>query len=92
MLSVLRANFAVYKTYSYTAEAPLDCPISVFGGLEDKRVSQDDLAAWRVQTDAQHLHAADVSRRPLLSPRFPNTTFAGPNPSSLVAARQGSGG
>jgi medium-chain acyl-[acyl-carrier-protein] hydrolase len=52
MLPVLRADFAVYETYVYAAEPPLDCPISAFGGLHDHRVSGGDLEAWRGQTSA----------------------------------------
>ena len=52
MLPILRADFAVYETYVYATEPPLDCPISVFGGLQDHRVSRGDLEAWRGQTSA----------------------------------------
>jgi medium-chain acyl-[acyl-carrier-protein] hydrolase len=50
MLPVLRADFAVYETYVYSTEPPLNCPISTFGGLQDHRVSRGDLEAWRDQT------------------------------------------
>ena len=50
MLPVLRADFAVYETYVYSTEPPLNCPISAFGGLQDHRVSRGDLEAWRDQT------------------------------------------
>lgn len=50
MLPLLRADFAVYETYRYSTEPPLDCPISAFGGLQDQRVSRGDLEAWRNQT------------------------------------------
>jgi malonyl CoA-acyl carrier protein transacylase len=49
-LPILRADFAMLETYFYVKEAPLNCPISVFGGLEDKRVSLAALEAWREQT------------------------------------------
>jgi medium-chain acyl-[acyl-carrier-protein] hydrolase len=52
MLPVLRADFAVYETYAYSTEPPLDCFISGFGGLRDRRVSRSDLEAWRDQTNA----------------------------------------
>jgi len=50
MLPLLRADFAVYETYVYSAEPPLNCPISAFGGLQDRRVNNSDLDAWRAQT------------------------------------------
>jgi medium-chain acyl-[acyl-carrier-protein] hydrolase len=52
MLPVLRADFAVYETYVYSPEPPLTCCISSFGGLQDHRVSRDDLDGWRDQTRA----------------------------------------
>jgi medium-chain acyl-[acyl-carrier-protein] hydrolase len=52
MLPLLRADFALYETYVYSAEPPLNCPISTFGGVSDSRVSQSDLEAWRDQTTA----------------------------------------
>jgi len=51
MLPLLRADFAVYETYEYSTEPPLNCPISAFGGLQDHRVSRGDLEAWRDQTN-----------------------------------------
>jgi medium-chain acyl-[acyl-carrier-protein] hydrolase len=50
MLPILRADFAVYETYGYATEPPLNCPISAFGGLHDHRVSRGDLEAWSGQT------------------------------------------
>jgi medium-chain acyl-[acyl-carrier-protein] hydrolase len=52
MLPVIRADFAVFETYAYSTEPPLDCAISSFGGLQDDRVSRGDLEAWRHQTTA----------------------------------------
>jgi medium-chain acyl-[acyl-carrier-protein] hydrolase len=49
---VLRADFAVFETYAYSTEPPLDCAISSFGGLQDERVGRGDLEAWRDQTTA----------------------------------------
>jgi medium-chain acyl-[acyl-carrier-protein] hydrolase len=42
LLPLLRADFAVSETYTYSPEAPLNCSISAYGGLQDK---------WRDQTD-----------------------------------------
>jgi medium-chain acyl-[acyl-carrier-protein] hydrolase len=51
MLPLLRADFAVYETYVYSSEPPLNCPISAFGGLQDRKVNNSDLEAWRAQTN-----------------------------------------
>lgn len=52
LLPTLRADFAVVETYIYAAEPPLNCPITVFGGLQDDEVGLDGLQAWRQHTDA----------------------------------------
>ena len=48
----LRADFAVCETYTYTSDAPIDCSISAFGGLQDHEVSPEQLEAWRDQSRA----------------------------------------
>ncbi|PYT09308.1 MAG: putative thioesterase [Acidobacteria bacterium] len=45
----LRADFEVVQTYVYNADAPLECPITVYGGLQDE-MSRTQLDAWRQQT------------------------------------------
>jgi medium-chain acyl-[acyl-carrier-protein] hydrolase len=50
LLPVVRSDMAIFETHVYSNEDPLDCPISAFGGLQDGKVSHDDLAAWREQT------------------------------------------
>jgi medium-chain acyl-[acyl-carrier-protein] hydrolase len=52
MLPVLRADFAMYETYVYSSEPPLDCVVSGFGGVHDDTVSPGELEAWRDQTSA----------------------------------------
>jgi medium-chain acyl-[acyl-carrier-protein] hydrolase len=52
LVPLLRADFSILETYSYTDEPPLDCPITVFGGLQDPRAGTPELQAWRVQTAA----------------------------------------
>ena len=64
MIPVLRADFGVYQTYRYSEEAPLDCKISCFGGLQDPRVNRAELAGWRDQT-----------RMPLSLRMFPGDHF-----------------
>jgi medium-chain acyl-[acyl-carrier-protein] hydrolase len=49
-LPLLRSDIRLYETYVYDHEAPLDCPISAFGGLEDEEVSREELSAWCDQT------------------------------------------
>jgi len=50
MMPILRADFELVQTYEYTPGAPLDCPITVFGGLEDPEVPYDTLPPWKEQT------------------------------------------
>ncbi|MEM6614734.1 MAG: thioesterase II family protein [Cyanobacteria bacterium P01_C01_bin.72] len=50
LMPTLRADFAVVDTYKYTAEPPLNCPITAFGGLQDREVSYEELKAWKEQT------------------------------------------
>lgn len=50
LLPALRADISLCETYAYTPDAPLDCPITAFGGLQDYRVRPFELDAWRYQT------------------------------------------
>lgn len=50
LLPLLRADFELCETYAYKQEAPLACPISAFGGLQDPEVPRESLLAWREQT------------------------------------------
>jgi medium-chain acyl-[acyl-carrier-protein] hydrolase len=50
-LPLLRADFAVCETYIHSPEAPLNCSISAFGGLQDKEVPFEDLEKWGDQTN-----------------------------------------
>ena len=52
VLPALRADFAVLETYIYQPELPLNCPITVFGGLQDPEVDYEMLEAWQKQTTA----------------------------------------
>jgi len=53
VLPVLRADFEVVETYAYAPEPPLDCPIAVFGGLQDEGVGREALEPWREQTSSK---------------------------------------
>jgi surfactin synthase thioesterase subunit len=52
MLPTLRADFELCDTYKYTEEPPLASPFAIFGGLEDVRISADDLQGWRIHSSA----------------------------------------
>lgn len=52
LLPTLRADFALCETYQYEPVELLPCPISVFGGMQDKEVAQSDLLAWEEQTES----------------------------------------
>lgn len=52
MIPLLKADFAVLETYVFLPGPPFSCPISVFGGLQDPKVSRDDLEAWREHTQS----------------------------------------
>lgn len=53
-LPILRADFAINETYVYVNEAPLACPISAFGGLQEcKEHYRTHLKDWRMQTTSR---------------------------------------
>jgi medium-chain acyl-[acyl-carrier-protein] hydrolase len=43
MIPLLRADFLLCESYTYKKEPPLDCPISVFGGLQDLETGPESL-------------------------------------------------
>jgi surfactin synthase thioesterase subunit len=49
-LPAIRADFEMSETYRYEAQAPLQCPITVCGGLHDRKVKNSDLPAWQSET------------------------------------------
>lgn len=52
LLPALRADFELIQTYVYIPGPPLDCSITGFGGLEDRSVTREQIAAWREHTTA----------------------------------------
>ncbi|MFG3497382.1 thioesterase II family protein [Streptomyces sp. NPDC047928] len=58
-MSSHRADFTVVETYRHRQGPPLDIPFQVIGGTDD-RMSADDLAQWRIHTQA----ATDVRLLP----------------------------
>src|SRR5581483_9264935 len=53
LLPLLRADFSLCETYRYYQEKPLRCPVTAFGGLQDKSVSREMIGSWREQTCGQ---------------------------------------
>jgi medium-chain acyl-[acyl-carrier-protein] hydrolase len=49
-LPVLRADIAVVESYRFREDEPLDCPMTVFAGMQDASVDWDQLLAWKRQT------------------------------------------
>lgn len=47
---ILRADFTLHESYVFTDESPLDCPITVFGGLGDEFTSSSGLREWSRHT------------------------------------------
>jgi len=52
LLPPLQADLELFETYTFVPKLPLACPISVFGGLDDHRLSQEEYQAWRELTSA----------------------------------------
>ncbi len=52
LLPIIRKDFEVCNTYTYTQHEPLNCPVSAFGGAQDSLVSRNDLKPWAEQTKA----------------------------------------
>jgi surfactin synthase thioesterase subunit len=46
----LRAEYELEETYVYEEEAPLDIPLSVFGGSRDLETTEAELLAWGKHT------------------------------------------
>ena len=49
-LPILRADFSIDETYIYYEDDSFECPISAFGGSEDKEANREELEAWRQHT------------------------------------------
>lgn len=57
VLPSLRADFRVFESYEFCEDAPLDCPIVVFGSTEDPLAGPEELRAWASHTaDLQAVH------------------------------------
>lgn len=52
LLPTLKADFEAFETYRHASDAPLDCPVSCFGGVDDRFATRDELSDWREQTES----------------------------------------
>ncbi len=50
LLPLLRADFTICETYSYSEDEPLQYPIYAVGALQDSEVPLEWLAAWQAHT------------------------------------------
>ncbi len=50
VLPILRADFQLFERYTHSFERPLECPMTVFGGMLDSVVPQEKLIPWRDET------------------------------------------
>ncbi|MFB3778468.1 MAG: alpha/beta fold hydrolase [Bryobacteraceae bacterium] len=50
VLPPLRTDTALYRSYVYSEEAPLDLPIRAYGGADDPNISREHLEAWARET------------------------------------------
>jgi acyl transferase domain-containing protein/surfactin synthase thioesterase subunit len=48
----IRADLAIAENYIYSAQDPLPCAITAFGGQEDSIVGLEELADWKAQTSS----------------------------------------
>jgi medium-chain acyl-[acyl-carrier-protein] hydrolase len=51
-LPVLRADFEMVETYEFQPGQTLSCPLTVYGGLQDKYVPVESLHAWDIHSSA----------------------------------------
>lgn len=49
VVPLLRADFSLGETYGFVPEAPLELPVSAYGGERDAEVPQAHVEAWREQ-------------------------------------------
>ena len=46
LMPLLRADVALNEAYRFSEEAPLECPITAYGGLGDLKATREDVEAW----------------------------------------------
>ncbi|WP_155072922.1 alpha/beta fold hydrolase [Streptomyces taklimakanensis] len=69
--AVLKREVSVYLRYRYREEAPLDCPISVFGGRQDPVVPQEATRTWSELSGGRVRHRVYPGRHFYIDDRWP---------------------
>jgi medium-chain acyl-[acyl-carrier-protein] hydrolase len=49
-LRIFRADFTLVENYTYRASGLIHCPVTVFGGTDDRGISREQLEAWSGET------------------------------------------
>jgi surfactin synthase thioesterase subunit/glycosyltransferase involved in cell wall biosynthesis len=90
ILPPLRADTALYRTYVYSEQPPLPCPIRAYGGLRDPNVTPGHLEAWAAQTTASFtLRMFDGGHFFIRTAREEFLGALGRDLTELASARQG---
>ena len=84
-LPILRADFTLVETYAYADEAPLDCPITAFGGRLEPP-GEPGRVGRVAPADPRRVHGPPVSGRPLLPARRPRRVGSGDRREPAAAA------
>jgi surfactin synthase thioesterase subunit len=50
LVPIVRSDFRLIDSYQHSTEAPLECPITAFGGTRDGLATPHDMAEWRIHT------------------------------------------
>lgn len=51
MLPMVRADFRLHETYTFTARPRLTCPVTAIVATQDRYVTENDMAGWADKTD-----------------------------------------
>jgi medium-chain acyl-[acyl-carrier-protein] hydrolase len=52
VMPTLRADLTLCETFEYSPDEPLRCPITAYGGQQDKKAPRELLAGWSAQTSS----------------------------------------
>jgi surfactin synthase thioesterase subunit len=50
LLRTLRGDFTLVEDYRYRATGRLSCPVTAFGGRDDRQIAREQLEAWSLET------------------------------------------